>query len=108
MCWHACCYKTMPPNMRAPRRFLKPSRYSQDIEAQQIAGGITALLNLPNFKPDSTQALRRALDHYLQGMDFADALHLALSTGHSKFMSFDKSFARQANKNGLLPELVLI
>ena len=33
---------------------------SQDIEAQQIAGGITALLNLPNFKPDSAQALSPA------------------------------------------------
>ena len=81
---------------------------SQDIEAQQIALGITALLNLPNFKPDCAQALRTALDHYLQGMDFADALHLALSAGESKFLSFDKSFARQANKNSLLPELVLI
>jgi predicted nucleic acid-binding protein len=36
-------------------------------------------------------------------MDFADALHLALSRGEDAVMTFDKAFARQATRLALAP-----
>jgi len=76
---------------------------SRDCNAEQIAHGLTALMDLPNFKPERADAVREALHNYLGGMGFADALHLALSAGEQKFMTFDKAFVRQAKKLGLKP-----
>jgi predicted nucleic-acid-binding protein len=80
---------------------------SRDIEAAQIATGLTALIDLPNFKPERVDALRQALLNYKNGMGFADALQLALSEGQQKFMTFDKTFVKQGKKLGLKPEVVL-
>lgn len=76
---------------------------SRDCSTEQIAFGLTSLLDLPNFKPDRADAVREALHNYLGGMGFADALHLALSRDAQKFMTFDKTFVRQAKKLGLKP-----
>lgn len=80
---------------------------SRDCSAEQVALGLTALLDLPNFKPERADALREALRSYAAGMGFADALHLALSAGEQKFMTFDNAFARRAKKMGLKPDVVL-
>lgn len=80
---------------------------SRDIEAAQIATGLNALLNLPTFKPERVDALRQALSSYKSGMGFADALHLALSEGQQKLMTFDKAFVKQGKKLALKPEVVL-
>ena len=81
---------------------------SRDCSTEQITAGLTALMDLPNFKPERANALREALRSYKGGMGFADALHLALSEGQQKFMTFDKAFVRQGRKLGLKPELVLV
>ena len=80
---------------------------SRDIAPSQIAAGLTALIDLPNFKPERLDALREALRRYKAGMGFADALHLALSEGQQKFMTFDKAFVKQGKKLALKPEVVL-
>ncbi len=80
---------------------------SRDRSTEQIAAGLMALLDLPNFKPERAEAMREALHNYRQGMGFADALHLALSDSHQKFVTFDKAFIRQAKKLGLKPDVVL-
>jgi predicted nucleic-acid-binding protein len=80
---------------------------SRDIEAAQIATGLNALLNLPNFKPERIDALRQALRSYTNGTGFADALHLALSEGQEKFVTFDRAFVKHGKKLGLKPEVVL-
>jgi len=69
--------------------------------------GLTALLDLPNFKPDRADAIREALRNYEHGMGFADALHLALSEGEQSLMTFDKAFIRQAKKMSLRPAVTL-
>ena len=80
---------------------------SRDISAAQIASGLNALLGLPNFKPERGDALQEALRSYKSGMGFADALHLALSEGQQKFMTFDKAFVKQGKKLQLKPEIML-
>ena len=77
-----------------------------DCSAADIVRGLNLLLGLPNFKPRQADALRQALQGYAQGLDFADALHLALSHGSQELATFDKAFARKAGKLGLLPPVV--
>ena len=81
---------------------------SRDCSTGQISWGINALLDLPNFKPERADAVREALRHYAAGMGFADSLHRVLSAGDQRFMTFDKTFARQAKKMTLAPEVVLV
>ena len=80
---------------------------SRGFSAVHIVHGLTTLLAIPNFKPEHDIAIREALHSYQSGMDFADALHLALSSKHQKFMTLDKDFMRKAKKLGLQPEVAL-
>lgn len=80
---------------------------SKDIPPLEIAAALSALLALPNFKPERLDALRAALRNYQGGMGFADALHLALSEGSQKFMTFDKAFIQRAKKLGATPGVFL-
>ncbi len=76
--------------------------------AVDVVRGLNLLLGLPNFKPQQADALRQALLGYAQGLDFADALHLALSHGSQELVTFDKAFARKAGKLGWVPPVVAI
>lgn len=61
-----------------------------------IARALHLLFGLPNFRPHEHEALTYALGCYETGMDFADALHLALSTSDVEFKTFDKKLVKQA------------
>lgn len=75
--------------------------------APDIVRGLNLLLGLPNFKPQQVEALRQALLGYSNGLDFADALHLALSHASQELTTFDKAFARKAGKLGWVPPVVV-
>ncbi len=79
-----------------------------DCSTDDIVRGLHLLLGLPNFKPQQADALRQALLGYAQGLDFADALHLALSHSSQELATFDKAFARKAGKLGLMPPVVAV
>ncbi len=79
-----------------------------DCAREDIAQGLALLLGLPNFKPQQAEALRLALDWYAQGLDFADALHLALSQNQQELATFDKAYAKQASKLGAQPPVVTV
>jgi len=74
-----------------------------DCAREDIARALGLLLGLPNFRPQNPEALRQALAWYVQGLDFADALHLALSQDSEELATFDKAFARQAGRLGAQP-----
>lgn len=71
-------------------------RHAYGFTAAQIAGAFRRLLGLPNVAPDSPSAVARALDACDAGLDFADALHLAMAHGASHFFTFDRRFANVA------------
>ncbi len=73
-------------------------RYSYDFGAVEIADALRKVLALPNIQTAAPEALRTALESLAQGLDFADALHLALSPTESIMLTFDRSFARKAAK----------
>ncbi|MBI1835279.1 MAG: hypothetical protein HYR92_05945, partial [Burkholderiales bacterium] len=50
-------------------------------------------------------ALAYALHWYEGGMDFGDALHLAMSAKETGFKTFDKAFAKTAKALAAYPEV---
>jgi len=79
---------------------------ANDCSPVEIKSGLTLLLGLPNFKPAQADIVRAALAHYAQGLDFADALHLALSSADEAFMTFDKAVARRAARLAVVPQVM--
>lgn len=80
---------------------------SNDCTPAEIQRGMNLLLGLPNFNAPQAPAVHLALAAFVQGMDFADALHLALSQGDEALVTFDKAFARKASKSNAAPPVRL-
>lgn len=72
-------------------------------ERAEIDKGLRLLIGLPNFKPANPTALLHALKWYADGMDFADALHLALSDQEQEMVTFDRDFAKVVGQVGAFP-----
>jgi len=69
-------------------------------EPAEIAQALHALTALPRVRCEDAAAVTAALDAMAEGMDFADALHLASSLGADEgFASFDMRFVRRARKH---------
>ncbi len=67
-----------------------------------ILNALRKFAGLPSVIVEDPPALAKALDWAEQGMDFADALHLAGSIECEAFASFDRGLARTAAKVGSL------
>lgn len=66
------------------------------------------LIALPGIIIEDHDEIEAALDHCRNGIDFADALHLASSGACSELMTFDdRGFARRAKKLGLKPPVLV-
>jgi len=76
---------------------------ANDCTPAEIERGLNLLLGLANFRPKQADALREALRGYAQGLDFADALHLALSQNCEELATFDKAFAKLSGKLAARP-----
>jgi predicted nucleic-acid-binding protein len=63
--------------------------------------GLRSLLGTANFQIEDENAVLQALDWFEQGMDFADALHLASAGGDIEFATFDTSLRRTAGRLGI-------
>jgi predicted nucleic-acid-binding protein len=74
-----------------------------DCTRSEIAKGLRALFGLPNFVPMEFEAIAYAVRWYEAGMDFGDAVHLALSSKVESFATFDKALRKQAQKLGAFP-----
>ena len=69
----------------------------------EIATRLRELLTLRSMRPQMPDAVFQALRWGAQGLDLADALHLALSGKASRFLTFDAALARSAGKLGTQP-----
>lgn len=61
------------------------------------------LLGLSNVETESAAAVGRAVEWHRRGLDFSDALHLALSAHCAEVATFDRGFANRARRLGLRP-----
>ncbi len=66
-----------------------------------IADGLRAIGGLPGITLEEPVEVAQALDWLGEGMDFADALHLAKAGHCSAFVTFDRKLAKRAK--GLAP-----
>lgn len=81
---------------------------SYDCTRDEVVQALKMLMGLPNFKPKSFEAICYAVNWYAEGMDFGDAIHLALSAGDDAFATFDKALGKVAAQNGIAPQVQLI
>lgn len=73
-------------------------RYAYEIETSRIIEGLKKLLGLPNLSVEDPDTVTQAISWFEDGLDFADALHLASSKRADKFVTFDIAFAKKARK----------
>ncbi len=71
--------------------------------AHQIATGLAGLAGLPGVVVEQPALLARAITWLGDGLDFADALHLAASGGCEAFLSFDTRLAKLARNRSPVP-----
>ena len=75
-------------------------------QREDFARVIRHLLGLEHVLVESWERVDLALQWHLQGLDFADALHLAASRECQSFVSFDdKRFAKRVQRLGLQPSV---
>ncbi|MES2832446.1 MAG: type II toxin-antitoxin system VapC family toxin [Pseudomonadota bacterium] len=79
---------------------------SCECDRVEIAKSIRLLCGLENFKPQNFEALAYALPWYEGGMDFGDAVHLAMSANAKQFNTFDKAFVKVAETLKAYPKVV--
>lgn len=75
-------------------------------ERGQIVERIRNMIGLPNIIVQSPGTLSQALAWYESGMDFADALHLANSSG--QFATFDRRLRDKAEKLQAPQKVILL
>lgn len=83
-------------------------RFSYKFPEDKINAALRAVLGLPQVATENAEQVLLALNWHSQGMDFADALHLAGSTSAKNFVTFDKKFAKLASTVGSAPSVELL
>ena len=71
-------------------------RGAYKFSADEIQGALNKLLGLPHVTLGDQALIVQALDRYKQGLDFADALHLAAASQAEGFATFDRALRRSA------------
>lgn len=71
-------------------------RFAYEFGPGQICNAFRKLFGLPNIKLSNRFMLAQAVDWYEQGLDFADAFHLALSQNVPFFKTFDEKFIKKS------------
>ena len=79
-------------------------RYMAEQPGNKVIECLAHLIALPGITVEDRDEIEAALSHCRNGIDFADALHLAASEACSELLTFDdRGYARRARKLGLKP-----
>jgi len=78
-----------------------------DCSRTEIVGALRHVCGLPNMRLPNEAAMFRAVQWFEQGLDFADAMHLALSPANGTLMTFDKDFVARAKRVDAFPNVAL-
>jgi predicted nucleic-acid-binding protein len=77
-------------------------RHAYGIDAKAIISGFHKLLGLPQVAIEDSWTVFQALRWHEEGLDFADALHLASSPKAANFASFDKNLVKKSIRIGTI------
>lgn len=83
-------------------------RYTYEYDAASINRALSALAGLESLTVEDAASVERALEWHRQGMDFADALHLASPAGAEGFATFDRRLAKTAARASATPSVELL
>jgi predicted nucleic acid-binding protein len=78
-------------------------RKTYRLERPRVLGVLRSFIRLPTVELEAPMVARQAITWGEQGMDLADALHLASSTACDAFASFDRALAKAATGTGAPP-----
>ena len=77
-----------------------------DCTREEVVLALRHVLGWPNMRLPGEGVLFRAVAWYEQGLDFADALHLALSPADATLLTFDRNFVTRAKRMHAHPAVV--
>ncbi len=80
-------------------------RYAYNFEPKVISEAFSKLFGLSNVHLSNSVLIAQALEWHIQGLDFADALHLSQCQKYTQFYTFDNKFISKSK--GLCKCLVL-
>jgi predicted nucleic-acid-binding protein len=99
--------------LESGREFFVPVSVVQETEwvlracygygSAAVASALRQLLATEGFTLDRPAAVSQAVEWHARGMDFSDALHLALSAPCAELATFDRNFAKRSKRLGLRP-----
>ncbi|WP_019503070.1 type II toxin-antitoxin system VapC family toxin [Pseudanabaena sp. PCC 6802] len=79
-------------------------RYTYKLDRIVIDKAFRHLLGLPNLLVEDDASVKQAMFWYGEGLDFADALHLASSGIADRFATFDLALQKRARRlNNVIP-----
>lgn len=76
-------------------------RSAYGIVPEQACNALRAFAGLPTVTVETPEVIAQALSWMEDGMDFADALHLAVAADGAIFATFDRKLVTRARKIGL-------
>ncbi len=82
--------------------------YTYGFDRLNITLAITKLLGLAHLRAEDAARVALAVRGYQQGMDFADALHLASSEEAAEFVTFDRKLSSRAPELPGMPAVRLL
>jgi len=83
-------------------------RYVAEQSERKVIECLAHLIALPGITVEDRDEIETALSHCRNGVDFADALHLAASSACSELLTFDdRGYARRAKKLRLKPAVLV-
>lgn len=75
-------------------------RYAYQFKSTDISAAFGKLCGQANVRLSNPNTIAQAIEWYRQGVDFADALHLAGSQACRQLLTFDTQFIKRANNLG--------
>lgn len=81
-------------------------RKTYGLDRMAVAASLMALFDVTNLKVEHRSMVAVALRWSSEGMDVADAMHLAAAGGADAFASFDRRLAAHAAALGATPKVI--
>jgi predicted nucleic-acid-binding protein len=76
------------------------------LDKSAVTRSFEALLSIKNMTFERAADVQHAIELYLHGFDFADALHHCGAKGCTVFATFDDKFRKLAVKSNLMPQVI--
>ncbi|MDX8377866.1 MAG: type II toxin-antitoxin system VapC family toxin [Mariprofundales bacterium] len=96
------------PNVILETVWVLGSKKAYGLNRKIIVEKIRHIAGLPNIIIFDEEKLSLSLEWYENGMDFADALHLAMSEQYSQFATLDKKMYLTAKRIGVSARVLLL